>query len=119
MAKTSFPRWLRETTARLGLPETSAAGMMRRWLWSDGEVGVVIDRPSHTWQVVAFTPARSVTLRSSTEPTDRQIRAVVELAGVGYDAPPDTARPDAPPRSASESWRDPLALPTFVEGGDR
>lgn len=118
MVKTSFPRWLRETTARLGLPETGAAGMMRRWLWADGEVGVVIDRPSHTWQVVAFTAARSVTLRSNSEPTDRQIRAVVELAGVGYAPPTDDATTETAPRQGGEARREPPALPTFREGGD-
>jgi hypothetical protein len=74
------PRWLKELSARLGEPVIDRLGTMDRWLWHDGEVGVVIDKLTKVWQVVAFTPQRSVTLRSADAPTERQIRAAVALA---------------------------------------
>lgn len=79
------PRWLRELTAKLGMPEVAHIGDMQRWLWNDGGTGVIIDRLTHTWQVVAFGQRRSITMRSSAEPTDKQIRDCVNLADLAYD----------------------------------
>lgn len=76
------PRWLREAAARLGPPEIDTLDGARRWLWKGGEVGVVVGKRSHTWQVVAFGPKRSVTLRDAVVPTDATIRAAVSLAGL-------------------------------------
>lgn len=73
-------RWLREATASLGVPETRDDGDEKRWTWRDGTTGVIVRRRSHTWQVFAYTPRGSVNLQSASEPTERQIRATVNLA---------------------------------------
>jgi hypothetical protein len=82
-APVRMPRWLRETAAKLGTPAVENDGGLRRWLWSEGEAGVVLSRITQTWQLVVFTPDASVTLRSALEPTDSQVRAAVALAGLG------------------------------------
>lgn len=83
--KATRPRWLRDLVSALGEPEADHQGGRTRWMWHDGEVGVVLDRLSRVWQVVAFGPARSVTLRTETTPNELQIRDAVALAGLsGY-----------------------------------
>lgn len=79
-AVSASPRWLREIVASLGVPEMDGTLTTQRWLWNGGEVGVVASKLTHTWQVVAFGPRRSVTVRASTRLTDRQIRSAVALA---------------------------------------
>lgn len=74
------PRWLREIVAQLGEPEIDHHGTMRRWLWRDGDAGVVLDKHTHVWQLVVFGPACSVTVRTITEPTDPEIRMAAALA---------------------------------------
>jgi hypothetical protein len=80
-----IPRWLREATVKLGQPEIDRKGRLRRWLWRDGETGVVLDRQTHIWQLVVFTPKASVTFRSIHEPNDADIRQATDLAGLGDD----------------------------------
>lgn len=76
------PRWLREVVARLGAPEVDSQMGMERWLWREGEMGVVIHKQSHTWQVVAFSPRCSVTMRTIEKPDDLEIRMAVMLANL-------------------------------------
>jgi hypothetical protein len=87
------PRWLREAVSKMGQPETDTKGRLRRWLWRDGETGVVIDRQTHIWQLVVFTPRTSVTYRSVHEPDDIEIRLASNLAGLGDPWTDQAARP--------------------------
>ena len=73
--------WLPDLVSRLGPPETSPDDR-ERWTWQDGELGVFVDKLTHVWQVVAWTPDRSVTLRSLERPSDAETGRMVMLAGL-------------------------------------
>lgn len=74
-------RWLPDLVARLGSAETTPDDR-ERWTWQDGDVGVFIDKHTSAWQAVAWTPLRSMTLRTTTRPTDAEIGRMVLLAGL-------------------------------------
>lgn len=82
--KPAPPRWLREVTARLGLPrcDHDPVERTRRWLWRDGDVGVIVECRGRIWQAVAFTPVRSALLRSGEPPIDAQLCTLTALAGL-------------------------------------
>lgn len=78
-----LPRWFRDLATRLGAPsDIDVVGAANRWLWFDGEAGVVMARHPDVWQVFAFCPDGSVTLRLADRPTDAQIRDAVALSGL-------------------------------------
>jgi len=74
--------WLDTLTDRLGTPEHDYEGVMNRWTWQDGDYGILMDRLTTVWQIVAWTPVRSVTVRSVALPDDRDCSTVVILAGL-------------------------------------
>lgn len=73
-------QWIDRLTAHQGEPPRKDADL-DRWLWDDGEWGVYVERLTHAWQSVAWSPTRSVTLRTATDPDQRDIMAVARLAG--------------------------------------
>lgn len=76
--------WLNRLIAELGPAE--AHPELDRWVWDDGELGVYAEQLTHVWQVVAWTPDRSVTLRSASAPTTADFDRVAGLAGL-HQAP--------------------------------
>lgn len=78
------PLWLASLTDLHGEPDKDPHA--DRWLWDEGEYGVIISHRTHVWEVLAFGTARSVTIRSITAPTDVDISQAVALAGL-YDRP--------------------------------
>lgn len=74
--------WLDEIVTTLGAPEHDQQDSMNRWTWRDGDYGVLIDRLTTVWQVVVWTPQRSVTLRSVSLPDDGDCSGAVALAGL-------------------------------------
>lgn len=85
MAKISAPAqspiwWLPDVVAVLGPAERDPE--LDRWTWQDGEIGVFVDKLTHAWQTVAWSPRRSVTLRGLDRPTDADMIVTVNLAGL-------------------------------------
>lgn len=85
--KSEVPRWLWGLVARYGSPARHPD--LDRWDFQDGEIGVLTSHSekSNVWQVVVWTPRRSVTVRSAWEPLPSEIEGAVSLAGL-YDVPP-------------------------------
>jgi hypothetical protein len=82
MASTKPPLWwLPDLIAHLGPPETSTDDP-ERWTWRGGAVGVSIVERDHLWNIVAWTPDRTVILRAAAEPSDADIGRAVMLAGL-------------------------------------
>jgi hypothetical protein len=75
--------WLSALADQLGLPEHLTEDETRRWLWDEGERGIRIDKLTHAWQVVCWSPLRSVTVRSIAEPDDETCSGAVSLAALG------------------------------------
>lgn len=71
--------WLRRLTTHHGPGQRDDPDLLR-WTWQDGEWGVFVDRLTHVWQTVAWSPHRSATLRTEADPTDDDILAVALLA---------------------------------------
>jgi hypothetical protein len=72
--------WLPPVVIALGPPVKDPE--LDRWTWYDGDVGVFVDKLTYAWQTVAWTPARSVTLRAQIAPSDADMTAVIALAGL-------------------------------------
>lgn len=70
--------WLPNVVAELGPAEKDPE--LERWTWQDGDVGVFVDKLTHAWQAVAWTPMRSVTLRGRECPSDADMVTLVRLA---------------------------------------
>lgn len=81
---TRRPAWLNALIALHG--QTDVDPRSDRWLWHDGEMGVVVSHRTHVWEVLAFGSERSVTLRSVGQPSDVDVGMAVDLAGL-YDVP--------------------------------
>lgn len=76
-------KWLNRLVSHHGQSQKDED--LHRWTWQDGEWGVFLDRLTHVWQTVAWSPYRSVTLRTQADPTDEDIMAVALLAGFVRD----------------------------------
>jgi hypothetical protein len=72
--------WLPAIVAVLGPADKDP--VLDRWTWQEGDVGVFVDKLTHAWQTVAWTPRRSVTLRGQDKPGDADLSAAVALAGL-------------------------------------
>jgi hypothetical protein len=86
-----LPIWLPRVVAVLGSAEYDEHGELRRWLWQDGEMGVVLDKHTHAYQAVVFTPVRSLTMRSVVEPSEAEVDDLVSVVGLA-DKPARRAR---------------------------
>lgn len=76
-------RWLETLALLYGEPDSAdvdAAG--GRWEWQEGEIGVLISHRTHVWEVLAFCPRRSVTVRALVKLTDAEVGLAVTLAGL-------------------------------------
>lgn len=85
------PPWLDALVAALGPAEIMIRDRMGRWTWSEGDQGVRIDQhgdgDATVWQLVAWTPERSVTMRNVSAPDDETCSRALALAGlIGHDA---------------------------------
>lgn len=83
--------WLPKLVAVLGPAEKDPD--LDRWTWMDGEAGVLVDKLSHAWQAVAWSPRRSVTLRALDRPTDADMTTTIALAGLFGDPAPTRGTP--------------------------
>lgn len=73
-------QWLPVLVERLGPPEKDPD--LARWTWQDDELGVFVDKLTHAWQAVAWSPSRSATLRSLERPSGEDMLRLVRLVGL-------------------------------------
>lgn len=76
------PRWLAAITIRHGQPEYTTTPRGHLWQWHEGDSGVRIDQHDNSWVVFVFTYLRSVSLRTTAEPSATDIAQAATLAGL-------------------------------------
>lgn len=80
------PTWLAATEATLGPPDFTTRAAMTRWTWDEGDRGILIDQRGTgdlaVFQIVAWIPERSVTVRCVSPPDDETCARTLDLVGL-------------------------------------